>query len=53
MLDRSDSILNLLMTTAEIERNKIAYGALDAVRCEIEDVKQFARAYDKSQTNTQ
>jgi hypothetical protein len=49
MLDRSDSILNLLMLTAEIERNQIAYGALDAVRCEIEDVKQFARAYSKSE----
>jgi hypothetical protein len=48
MLDRSDSILSLLMSTAEIERDKIVYGALDAARCEIKDVKQFARAYSKS-----
>ena len=48
MLDRSESILSLLMCTNDIERDKLVYSALDAVRCEIEDVKQFARAYSNS-----
>jgi len=53
MLERSDSILNLIMRQAEIERNNVVYGALDAARCEINDMMQFAKAYEQSQSNAQ
>lgn len=53
MLERSDSILSLLMRQAEIECDNVVYGALDAARCEINDMMQFANAYEKSQSNAQ